>query len=183
MCVVFQWNKYLQIDYVLGNNPEGRSYMVGFGVNPPTQAHHRGASVPALSSNSVVSCAMSFVNWFNKNGPNFHELTGAIVGGPDRYDNFDDKRWDSSKTEPCTYINSLAIGVLAKLASGAWSMGLYVDHVLYVKQNQHCFFFLFFFFPTPIWRSLQFVLIVNRFFSRCQNFIGCILRPIMNLLL
>ncbi|EXB74902.1 Endoglucanase 16 [Morus notabilis] len=108
-----------QIDYVLGNNPEGRSYMVGFGVNPPTQAHHRGSSVPALSQNAVVSCAMSFVNWFNKNGPNFHELTGAIVGGPDRYDNFDDKRWDSSKTEPCTYINSLAIGVLAKLASGA----------------------------------------------------------------
>ncbi|PON73113.1 Glycoside hydrolase [Parasponia andersonii] len=108
-----------QIDYILGKNPEGRSYMVGFGSNPPTQAHHRGASVPKMSPDTVVSCAMSFVNWYNKNSPNVNELTGAILGGPDRYDNFDDKRWDSSKTEPCTYINSLAIGVLAKLASGA----------------------------------------------------------------
>ncbi|GMN63308.1 hypothetical protein TIFTF001_032383 [Ficus carica] len=108
-----------QLDYVLGNNPNGRSYMVGFGANPPTQAHHRGASVPKLSRNSVVNCGMSFVNWYNKNSPNVNELTGAILGGPDRYDNFDDKRWDSSKTEPCTYINSLAVGVLAKLASHA----------------------------------------------------------------
>lgn len=29
------------MDYILGNNPEGRSYMVGFGKKPPTQAHHR----------------------------------------------------------------------------------------------------------------------------------------------
>jgi len=36
------------MDYILGKNPEGRSYMVGFGNNPPTQAHHRGASVPTL---------------------------------------------------------------------------------------------------------------------------------------
>lgn len=108
-----------QLDYVLGNNPNGRSYMVGFGANPPTQAHHRGASVPKLSRNSVVNCGMSFVNWYKKNSPNINELTGAILGGPDRYDNFDDKRWDSSKTEPCTYINSLAVGVLAKLASHA----------------------------------------------------------------
>lgn len=106
-----------QMDYLLGDNPEGRSYMVGFGKNPPTQAHHRGSSVPKLLHNAVVSCPMTFVNWFSKNTPNPNELTGAIVGGPDRYDNFDDKRWDSSKLEPCTYINSLAIGALAKLAT------------------------------------------------------------------
>lgn len=106
-----------QMDYLLGQNPEGRSYMVGFGSNPPKQAHHRGASVPILFPNSLISCPMTFVNWFNKDAPNPNELTGAIVGGPDRYDNFDDKRWDSSKLEPATYINSLAVGVLAKLAS------------------------------------------------------------------
>lgn len=105
------------MDYLLGENPEGRSYMVGFGVNPPTQAHHRGASVPKIAPNTEVNCGMSFVNWFAKNVPNPNVLTGAIVGGPDRYDNFDDKRWDSTKTEPCTYINSLAVGALAKLAS------------------------------------------------------------------
>ncbi|KAK9273901.1 hypothetical protein L1049_018713 [Liquidambar formosana] len=107
----------INMDYLLGTNPEGRSYMVGFGKNPPTQAHHRGASVPLLSSDTVVPCAMTFVNWFKKNSPNPNELTGAIVGGPDRYDNFDDQRWDSSKTEPATYVNSLAIGTLAKLAT------------------------------------------------------------------
>ena len=29
-----------QIDYMLGTNPNSRSYVVGFGTNPPTQAHH-----------------------------------------------------------------------------------------------------------------------------------------------
>ncbi|CAL9095371.1 unnamed protein product [Musa acuminata var. zebrina] len=105
-----------QMDYVLGSNPRGRSYMVGFGANSPTQVHHRGSSVPVMSSDKTVSCSMSFVNWYNKNQPNPNVLTGAIVGGPDRYDNFDDQRWDSSKLEPTTYINSLAIGPLAKLA-------------------------------------------------------------------
>ncbi|XP_038886295.1 endoglucanase 16 [Benincasa hispida] len=106
-----------QMDYVLGINPLGRSYMVGFGNNPPTQAHHRGASVPVLAPDVVVSCPMSFVDWFNKNTPNPNELTGAILGGPDRTDNFVDKRWDSPMTEPVTYTNSLAVGVLAKLAA------------------------------------------------------------------
>ena len=91
--------------------------MVGFGKNPPTQAHHRGASVPKLSKNEEVSCSLSFSRWFQKDEPNPNELTGAIVGGPDRNDKFDDKRWDSPKTEPCTYVNSLAVGALAKLAS------------------------------------------------------------------
>ncbi|KAF9615067.1 hypothetical protein IFM89_021638 [Coptis chinensis] len=106
-----------QMDYLLGNNPQGRSYMVGFGTNSPKQAHHRGASVPVLSADEVVNCGMSFVNWGNKNQPNVNELTGAILGGPDRYDNFHDSRMESSMTEPTTYINSPAIGVLAKLAT------------------------------------------------------------------
>lgn len=105
------------MDYLLGKNPKGRSYMVGFGPNPPLQAHHRGASVPKMSPDATVNCAMSFTYWFTKDSPNPNELTGAIVGGPDRYDNFNDKRWDSSKTEPCTYVNSLAVGPLAKLAT------------------------------------------------------------------
>ncbi|KAG0451937.1 hypothetical protein HPP92_025948 [Vanilla planifolia] len=105
-----------QMDYLLGNNPKGRSYMVGFGVNPPKQPHHRGASVPVLARSETVNCGMSFMQWLNKDQPNPNELTGAIVGGPDRYDNFNDKRWLSAMLEPCTYINSLAVGTLAKLA-------------------------------------------------------------------
>ncbi|KAA8538718.1 hypothetical protein F0562_028301 [Nyssa sinensis] len=110
-------NKAKLMDYILGKNPQERSYMVGFGKNPPTQPHHRGASVPKMPANQVVSCSMSFVHWFSKKDPNPNELTGAIVGGPDRYDNFVDQRWESAMTEPTTYTNSLAIGVLAKLAT------------------------------------------------------------------
>ncbi|XP_057799903.1 endoglucanase 16 [Salvia miltiorrhiza] len=105
-----------QMDYLLGKNPKGRSYMVGFGKNPPKQAHHRGASVPKLPKNEPVNCAMSFVHWYNVDTPNPNELTGAILGGPDKNDEFEDKRTSSAMTEPCTYINSLAVGVLAKLA-------------------------------------------------------------------
>ncbi|CAA6664226.1 unnamed protein product [Spirodela intermedia] len=96
-----------QMDYLLGSNPEGRSYMVGFGTAPPTQAHHRGASIPPLAAGAIVDCA-----W-----PQSQRAHWAIVGGPDRYDNFDDLRWDSSKLEPATYINSAAVAVLANLAA------------------------------------------------------------------
>ncbi|KAF6141510.1 hypothetical protein GIB67_012272 [Kingdonia uniflora] len=106
-----------QMDYLLGKNPLGRSYMVGFGNMPPKQPHHRGASVPKLTTNAFMSCPMTFVHFYNIDTPNPNELTGAIVGGPDRYDNFDDKRWQSAMLEPCTYINSLAVGPLAKLAA------------------------------------------------------------------
>ncbi|KAL0394241.1 UNVERIFIED_CONTAM: Endoglucanase 16 [Sesamum latifolium] len=106
-----------QMDYILGKNPRRRSYMVGFGNKPPTQAHHRGSSVPQMPPHKEVNCGMSFVYWYNTNEPNPNELTGAIVGGPDKNDNFVDKRANSSMTEPTTYINSLAVGVLAKLAT------------------------------------------------------------------
>uniref|UniRef100_A0A453PSL5 cellulase n=2 Tax=Aegilops tauschii TaxID=37682 RepID=A0A453PSL5_AEGTS len=47
-----------------GGQPEGRSYIVGFGANPPTQPHHRGASTPVLKPGTVVNCGMSFGDWF-----------------------------------------------------------------------------------------------------------------------
>ncbi|KAM7493510.1 hypothetical protein LguiB_028119 [Lonicera macranthoides] len=59
---------------------------------------------------------MTFVYYYNKDAPNPNELTGAIVGGPDKNDDFNDKRTQSSMTEPTTYTNSLAVGVLTKLA-------------------------------------------------------------------
>jgi endoglucanase len=106
----------LQMDYLLGSNPNKRSYMAGFGANPPTQPHHRGASVPVLHINTVVDCSMSFSKWFQRDAPNYNVLTGAIVGGPDKNDKFEDKRSQSSMLEPTTYINSLAIGPLVELA-------------------------------------------------------------------
>jgi autotransporter-associated beta strand protein len=58
-----------QIRYVLGDNPAGRSYVVGFGVNPPKNPHHRGAS--GVYDGNI---AAPF--------DNRHVLFGALVGGP-----------------------------------------------------------------------------------------------------
>jgi len=58
-----------QIRYMLGDNPAGRSYVVGYGVNPPKNPHHRGAS--GVYDGNVSA---SF--------DNRHVLHGALVGGP-----------------------------------------------------------------------------------------------------
>jgi hypothetical protein len=58
-----------QIDYMLGKNPASRSYVVGFGNNPPVNPHHRGAH------GSWSGDIASPVN-------NRHILFGALVGGP-----------------------------------------------------------------------------------------------------
>ncbi|CAN1254374.1 Endoglucanase 6 [Linum perenne] len=82
-----------QVDYILGDNPRATSYMVGYGNNYPQQVHHRKASDPNL-------------------------LTGAIVGGPDAYDNFADQRDNYEQTEPATYNNAPLLGILARLNAG-----------------------------------------------------------------
>lgn len=63
-----------QAKYVLGSDGVGRSFVVGFGDNPPVQAHHRAASCPE----APATC--TFDN-FNLNAANPHILYGALVGG------------------------------------------------------------------------------------------------------
>jgi hypothetical protein len=58
-----------QIDYILGDNPNNRSYVVGFGENSPVNPHHRAAHG-------------SLTNNINDPVTNRHVLTGALVGGP-----------------------------------------------------------------------------------------------------
>ncbi|MCH2132480.1 MAG: glycoside hydrolase family 9 protein [Phycisphaerales bacterium] len=65
-----------QINYILGSNPRNSSYVCGFGQNPPTRPHHRGAHG-------------SWDNQINDPGPNRHVLWGALVGGPASADDFD----------------------------------------------------------------------------------------------
>ncbi|MCY7278692.1 MAG: glycoside hydrolase family 9 protein [Phormidesmis sp. CAN_BIN44] len=57
-----------QIDYLLGDNPNNRSYVVGFGNNAPRNPHHRGAHG-------------STTNNINNPETNRNVLTGALVGG------------------------------------------------------------------------------------------------------
>ncbi|KAK3892282.1 hypothetical protein Pcinc_003903 [Petrolisthes cinctipes] len=84
-----------QIHYMLGD--AGRSYVVGFGHNPPQRPHHGSSSC----KDPPASC-----NWndFNYNGPNPQVLYGALVGGPDENDNYNDVRSDYVSNEvTCDY--------------------------------------------------------------------------------
>lgn len=71
--------------------------MVGFGENPPQRPHHRSSSCPNLPA----SCDWSD---YNNPGPNPQILNGALVGGPDQNDNYQDNRNDFIMNEvACDY--------------------------------------------------------------------------------
>ncbi|KAJ3675318.1 hypothetical protein LUZ60_004360 [Juncus effusus] len=112
-----------QIDYILGENPLGKSYMVGFSLNYPQRIHHRGSSLPSFKSHpSHISCQDGFDQYFFSQNPNPNILTGAVVGGPDQNDAFSDDRTDYAHSEPATYINAPLVGSLAYLA-GSYGTG------------------------------------------------------------
>ncbi|KAJ1696446.1 hypothetical protein LUZ63_004958 [Rhynchospora breviuscula] len=105
-----------QVDYILGQNPLGISYMIGFGTFYPKMVHHRGSSLPSISSHPAhIGCNDGFQYFFSGN-PNPNLLIGAVVGGPDQNDAFSDSRTDYNHLEPATYINAPLVGSLAYLA-------------------------------------------------------------------
>ncbi|KAG7557393.1 Carbohydrate binding domain CBM49 [Arabidopsis suecica] len=109
-----------QVNYILGDNPRATSYMVGYGENYPRQVHHRGSSIVSFNvDQKFVTCRGGYATWFSRKGSDPNVLTGAIVGGPDAYDNFADQRDNYEQTEPATYNNAPLLGVLARLISGS----------------------------------------------------------------
>ncbi len=93
-----------QINYILGDNPRGASYVVGYGLNAPRNPHHRAAhDSPTHNISNPVD--------------NAHELTGALVGGPASADDFDwrDDRTDFVRNEVATDYNAAFTGALAHL--------------------------------------------------------------------
>ena len=114
-----------QIHYMLGDS--GRSFVVGFGVNPPRRPHHASSSCPS----KPAKCTW---NDINNPGPNPQILTGALVvvyfylnrvnhsvitinvllstgalklvGGPDKNDNYEDKRSNYIQNEVTTDYNA-----------------------------------------------------------------------------
>uniref|UniRef100_A0ACD5TT24 Uncharacterized protein n=1 Tax=Avena sativa TaxID=4498 RepID=A0ACD5TT24_AVESA len=103
-----------QVDYILGKNPMGMSYMVGFGNMFPRRIHHRGSSIPSIKVLArTVPCNEGFSSWLPTSDPNPNIHVGAIVGGPDGNDHFSDSREDSSHSEPATYINAAFVGACA----------------------------------------------------------------------
>ncbi|KAM3407156.1 hypothetical protein ACQJBY_000917 [Aegilops geniculata] len=103
-----------QVDYILGSNPMGMSYMAGFGGAFPRRIHHRAASIPSIKVLSRrVPCNEGFSSWLPTSDPNPNVHVGAIVGGPDENDQFGDNRGDSAHSEPATYINAAFVGACA----------------------------------------------------------------------
>jgi hypothetical protein len=84
-----------QIHYMLGD--AGRSFVVGFGNNPPQRPHHASSSC----RDRPAPC-----DWtdYGLPGPNPQILYGALVGGPDANDGYVDDRNDYVANEvTCDY--------------------------------------------------------------------------------
>ncbi len=92
-----------QINYALGQNPAGRSFMIGFGVNPPRNPHHRTAH--GSWSDNIGEPPLSR-----------HILYGAMVGGPPQPDdNYQDNRSDFVMNEVATDYNAGLTSALARM--------------------------------------------------------------------
>ncbi|MCL7045966.1 hypothetical protein MKW94_021043 [Papaver nudicaule] len=110
-----------QVDYILGSNPRNMSYVVGYGVHWPKHVHHRAASIP--NNDHKYSC-FEGLKWRNNPNSNPNNITGAMVGGPDRFDVFHDVRTNYSYTEPTLAGNA---GLVAALVSLTTSGGSVID--------------------------------------------------------
>ncbi len=91
-----------QINYALGDNPRGGSYVVGFGENAPEHPHHRTAHGSWTSQLTT---------------PSYHRniLYGALVGGPSSDDSWVDDIKDYTLNEVATDYNAGFVGALAKM--------------------------------------------------------------------
>ncbi len=95
-----------QIDYALGLNPQNRSYVVGFGTNPPRNPHHRTAHGSWTDQLTFPTISR-------------HMLYGALVGGPSSPNDgasYTDDRGNFVNNEVATDYNAGFTGALARLA-------------------------------------------------------------------
>lgn len=94
------------------------SYMVGFGSKYPKHIHHRGSSIPSIKVHPAkVGCNDCHSDYYSSTNPNPNIHVGALVGGPDSNDHFNDARSDYSHSEPTTYINAAFVASLSALLS------------------------------------------------------------------
>jgi endoglucanase len=92
-----------QINYALGDNPLRRSFVVGFGVNPPRNPHHRTAHGSWTDNSSQPTDSR-------------HTIYGALVGGPSSAnDQYTDDRRDFVMNEIATDYNAGFTSALARL--------------------------------------------------------------------
>ncbi|PSC71377.1 Endoglucanase A [Micractinium conductrix] len=99
-----------QIDYMLGLAGSDRSFVVGYGRDPPTHPHHRAASCPPAPAPCTFNTA------FTAPGPNPHVIAGALVGGPGGPgDAYTDVRSDFKANEVAVDYQAGFTGALAGL--------------------------------------------------------------------
>ncbi|KAI6686039.1 hypothetical protein NL676_031952 [Syzygium grande] len=101
-----------QVDYILGDNPLGMSYMVGYGARYPQRIHHRASSLPSVRAHPARIGCKAGSRYFLSPDPNPNLLVGAVVGGPNVTDAFPDSRPFFQESEPTTYINAPLVGLL-----------------------------------------------------------------------
>mgnify|MGYP000863217752 CR=1 FL=1 len=89
-----------QADYALGSS--GRSFVVGFGQNPPQSPHHRTAHGSWADSQTIPE-------------KHRHVLYGALVGGPNSTDGYTDDISDYVCNEVACDYNAGFVGLLAKM--------------------------------------------------------------------
>ncbi|XP_010906933.3 endoglucanase 17 isoform X2 [Elaeis guineensis] len=103
-----------QVDYILGDNPLGMSYMVGYGEKYPRRIHHRASSLPSVRAHPAKIGCKDGTKYYLSPAPNPNVLVGAVVGGPTNFsDAFPDARPAFQQSEPTTYINAPLLGLLA----------------------------------------------------------------------
>ncbi|PKU84524.1 Endoglucanase 10 [Dendrobium catenatum] len=97
------------------------SYVVGYGKNYPRRVHHRGASIP---HNGVKYSCTAGWKWRDAKTPNPNTITGAMVGGPDKFDGFSDVRTNYNYTEPTMAGNAGLVAALISLTSTGGGLGI-----------------------------------------------------------
>ncbi|KAF9928303.1 hypothetical protein FBU30_002477 [Linnemannia zychae] len=104
-----------QIEYLLGDNPEKTPYVVGVHPNSPINPHSAPAT-GALNDNDINNIPKQ-ERW---------TLYGALVGGPDKNDRFEDVRSDWRQTEVALDYNAPFNGLIAYMVSTASQSPPYV---------------------------------------------------------
>lgn len=91
-----------QINFVLGENPDKQSYVVGYNENSPKNPHHRTAHGSWKNDLAIPET-------------NRHTLYGALVGGPNEDGSYEDDRQNYINNEVATDYNAGFTAILCKM--------------------------------------------------------------------
>ncbi|MDE7364448.1 MAG: glycoside hydrolase family 9 protein [Ruminococcus sp.] len=111
-----------QMSYILGDNPMGYSYIVGYGNNYASQPHHRSSHCSPTQSMDDPTTQV-------------HTLWGALVGGPDLKDFHSDITKDYIYNEVTDDYNAGICGDLAGLYHFYGAKGKKYEKENYVRPD------------------------------------------------